>query len=97
MDKHFAAVAYALKPGELSAVIETSFGWHVIRGVERIPAYIASMEERRLKLTPFVKEQRIVAELNASVTSGKKTRTIEVDSAAESRIESLVRASLSRP
>ncbi|MEO8801243.1 MAG: peptidylprolyl isomerase [Polyangiaceae bacterium] len=48
MDATFAHAAYALaKPGDLSPLIETTFGFHVIRLQERIPAKRVPTGERR--------------------------------------------------
>ena len=48
LDPKFAAGAAALAtPGATSGVIESSFGWRVIRLVDRRPARVVPMEERR--------------------------------------------------
>lgn len=46
MVKPFEEAAFALKnPGDISPVIETPFGWHIIRLTERKPAGIKPFEE----------------------------------------------------
>jgi hypothetical protein len=48
MDATFAHAAFILaKPGEISPVTETSFGWHVIRLNQRLPAKDIPREQRR--------------------------------------------------
>lgn len=51
-DEAFVKAAHRIeKPGDTSPVIETKFGWHVIRLVERVPEQRMPFESRRIAFT----------------------------------------------
>jgi len=50
MDPNFATAAFALKMGEVSAPVKTSFGYHLIKVTELVPASIKSFDEVKPEL-----------------------------------------------
>lgn len=54
----FETAVYALKAGELSSVVETPFGFHIIKLHERLPALKAPFEAVKDQIAPAVLEER---------------------------------------
>ena len=86
----FAAAAFALKPGEISAPVRTQFGYHIIKVTDRKPAHTDTLDEARPRITTFLQGQkrqqataRLVEKLraNAKIDIPQELRT---DTAAAS-------------
>jgi peptidyl-prolyl cis-trans isomerase C len=58
MVKPFEDVAFALKPGEVSDLVETSFGVHILKVEERKDAELLPLDEVRDKLRAYVSQQK---------------------------------------
>ncbi len=57
MVKPFADAAFAAKEGEISEVVESEFGYHIIKLTGIRPAKIRSLEEMRAEITGELKRQ----------------------------------------
>jgi len=90
MDPTFAATSFALAHvGDTSTVLETSFGWHVIRLLERLPAHRVPTEERRVALADLSLKLRARSMYEATLArlAGGEQRVI--DPAAEGLMASV--------
>jgi peptidyl-prolyl cis-trans isomerase D len=59
MVPEFDAAAFALKPMELSPVVTSSFGYHIIQVLEKEPAHVKSFDEVKGALTDDLKKQEL--------------------------------------
>lgn len=90
MDPAFARPAYALKsPGDQTGIVETSFGWHVIRLIERIPEQRMAFEDRRTAFAEEVLAMRGHDAVTELLTALKRKTRIEVSPAAEQLMRSV--------
>lgn len=84
MDEKFASAAFALtQAGSQSGIVESSFGWHVIRLIERRPAFVMPVEERRNKFAGKAFELRGKALLDERLAALKGSSKPEILPAAE--------------
>jgi hypothetical protein len=94
LDERFVKAVFSLtKPGDQSGVTESPFGYHVIRLVERIPAYTMPLAERVPLFTPEVLSRRSKARLDAALAEAQKARTVVISPAAQSLLDGLTFAS----
>lgn len=84
LDATFSKAAFQLAPKKTSAIVETSFGWHVIWLNEiRAPHHVPT-EERAALFHDEIVNRRVRAEIGRIVERAKKETPIEISGAAES-------------
>ena len=77
MVKPFDEAAFNLKPGEISDIVETKFGCHLILATERQEAGIVPLEEVRDKVAEFLNGQKNQEKIGAYLGTLRQAATIE--------------------
>jgi parvulin-like peptidyl-prolyl isomerase len=74
----FESAAFALKPGALSGLVETAYGYHIIKLHERVPARKAPYEEVAQRLKAFLVQQKRIDATNQLVGQLRAKAKIEI-------------------
>ncbi|HEY3884785.1 MAG TPA: peptidylprolyl isomerase, partial [Vicinamibacterales bacterium] len=78
MVPQFDQVAFSLKPGQISDVVTTQFGYHIIKVTDHKPARTVPLEEAKPQITQFLTEQKKQQHADTFIEGLKKKSKIEV-------------------
>ena len=77
MVKPFEEAAFNLKPNETSDIVETQFGYHLIKVVDKKPAQKIAYADVKERLSEHLKKQKMDSEANTYIQSLRSSAKIE--------------------
>jgi peptidyl-prolyl cis-trans isomerase D len=87
MVKEFSDAAFALKPGEISGLVKSQFGYHIIKAGEKKPATTSTVDAVRPQIEDTLKRERAAKESEriAAELAGKMPKPADLDTVAKAR------------
>ena len=73
----FEEVAFKLKPGEVSDIVNTRFGYHLIKVVDKKPESTVPYEEIKERIGQYLKQEKVQKEVKQLVEKLRKEAKVE--------------------
>ncbi|MFH1019961.1 MAG: peptidylprolyl isomerase [Pseudomonadota bacterium] len=78
MVKPFDLAVFKMMPGDVSDIVETEFGYHLIRLEEKKPAKTVSFDEAKAKITAYLTQEKVTGNIEAFLAEAKGKATIKI-------------------
>ncbi|MBU4034538.1 MAG: peptidylprolyl isomerase, partial [Proteobacteria bacterium] len=78
MVKPFEQAVFKMMPGDVSDVVETEFGFHLIKLEEKKPAKTVSFDEAKAKITAYLTQEKVTGNIEAFLAETKAKATIKI-------------------
>ncbi len=78
MVKPFEAAAFSMMPGDVSDIVETEFGYHLIKLEEKRPAKTVSFDEAKAKIMAYLSQEKLNANIEAYVTEARSKADVKI-------------------